>query len=105
MKKDLNFNLNLKTLLPRLKDLQKRLAGHALFIVVIVTLLAYVFVVFKINGLATAEPSTDQESANVASGKVPTIDRNAIQQVQALEQNNTSVHTLFQNARNNPFQE
>ena len=91
--------------MPRLKSLQKQLVDHALFIAVLAVLLAYVLVVWQISHLATAEPSPDAQSTNTSSGTTPTIDKNAIKQVQALEQNNTSVHTLFQNARNNPFQE
>ena len=103
MNKDLN--LNLKTILPRIRKLQKQLAGHGVFIAILVVLLAYVFVVWKISGLATAEPTPEAQAATNSTSGVPVIDKNAIKQIQTLEQNNTSVHTLFESARNNPFQE
>ena len=103
MKKDLNFDF--KTILPRLRKLQKPLSAHQTFIVTLVVLLAYVFVVWQISHLATAEPSANAQSANTTTSGVPVVDKNAIKQIQTLEQNNTSVHTLFENARNNPFQE
>jgi hypothetical protein len=103
MKSDLK--LNFKSIAPSLKKIQKRAAGHQTFLVTFVILLAYVFVVSQISQLATAEPSVDAQAANVTTSAAPAIDKNAIKQIQALEQNNTSIHALFESARNNPFQE
>jgi cell division protein FtsN len=103
MKKDLNFSF--KTILPKLRKLQKPLVAHQVFAVTLIILLAYVFVVWQISHLATAEPSAEAQSANTTTSGVPAIDKNAIKQILTLEQNNTSVHALFESARNNPFQE
>ena len=102
-KKNLNFDF--KAVLPRLKKLQKQLAAHQVFITTLVVLLAYVFVLWQINHLASAEPSPDALSATNSTSGVPAIDNSAIKQIQTLEQNSPSVHVLLQAARNNPFQE
>ena len=98
-------DLSLKSLnvLPALKKGYSKYGRHAVFGVVILILLVYVLVVLKINSLANAEPSPDQEV--LVTNSIPKIDGNAIKQIQALENNNTQVHALFEQARNNPFQE
>ena len=96
-------NLDIKALKVQAKKFAKLLAKHASFIAIMVVLCAYLIVVWRISGLATAEPSDD--ASQVASASIPKIDKNAIKQIQTLEQNNTQVHSLFNQARTNPFQE
>jgi hypothetical protein len=98
-----NISLKSFNLLPALKKFYSRYSRHAAFAGIIIILLIYVMVVFKIKGLASAEPSPDQET--VVTGSIPKIDGKAVQQIQSLEASNTEVHSLFEQARNNPFQE
>lgn len=100
-----NINFSLKTLQPQLKKAQWLLLKHALFVAILVVLLVYVLVVWRINQLANAEPSTDAETTALAASDIPKIDINTIRQIQNLEQTNTQVKSLFEQARNNPFQE
>ncbi|MBX4190883.1 hypothetical protein KW794_02230 [Candidatus Saccharibacteria bacterium] len=97
--------LSLKSInfLPSLKKLYSKYSRHTAFGAIILVLLIYVIVVLKINNLANAEPSIDQET--VVTGSIPKIDDKAIKQIQSLEASNTEVHSLFEQARNNPFQE
>jgi hypothetical protein len=99
---DKKLNLNLKSLKKQLNKALKLLAKHATFAAILLVLVAYLFVVMKISHLATADPPAIDPSQNP---KVPKIDKNAIQQIQQLEQSNTEVHSFFDAARNNPFQE
>ena len=103
--KDLNKNKDLKKikLKPLLKKLYKQYGKHLFFAAVIAVLLIYLLIVFKISTLAKAEPGPDQEGTVTTS--IPRVDKNAVDQIQSLEQNNTDIHTLFEQARNNPFQE
>ncbi len=103
--KNANLNINLKTLLPKLKKAQQLLLQHAVFAALMVILLIYVFVVWKINQFANAEPSDSAQTLVLAKANVPKINKNAIQQIQSLEQTNTQAQGLFDQARNNPFQE
>jgi hypothetical protein len=98
-------NLSLKSLnfMPPVKKFYSKYSRHAAFGAIILVLLIYVMVVLKINNLANAEPSADQE--NVVTGSIPKIDSNAVKQIQNLENNNADIHSLFDQARNNPFQE
>lgn len=100
----MNKNIDLKSvnLMPLLKKYSKQFGRHAIFGAIVTILLIYVLVVFKINTLANAEPSPDQTAAATL---IPRIDKDAINQIQSLEENNTEVRSLFEAARNNPFQE
>lgn len=90
-------------LVPAARKLYSRYGGHAVFGAVLFVLLVYVFIVIRINSLANAEPSLDQQ--NTVNSSVPHIDPKTINQIQSLENNNTDVHSLFEQARSNPFSE
>jgi cell division protein FtsN len=89
--------------LPLLKKYYSKYQRHAVFGAVLLILLVYVLMVLRINSLANAEPSPDQEQ--VVTNSIPKIDGKAISQIQNLENNNADVHALFNQARNNPFAE
>lgn len=89
--------------LPAIKKTYSRYSRHAAFAGILIILLIYVIVVLKINSLANAEPTPSQET--VVTGSIPKIDGGAIKQIQSLEASNTQVHSLFEQARNNPFSE
>lgn len=98
-------NINLKSLniKPLVAKFAKRFGKHVIFAALFAVLLVYLLIVFKISNFAKAEPGPDQEVTVTTS--IPKVDKKAVTQIQALEQNNTDVHALFESARNNPFQE
>ena len=98
-----NISTDLKGFVAKVKKLLPALVKHAPFIAIILVLLIYLFVVWRISQLAGAEPPADQGTVSV--GSIPKVDKNAINQIQALEKSNTEVHSLFNSARNNPFSE
>ncbi len=100
MSKDVKLNLD--ALKSKVKKFLAVLAKHIIFIVLMVVLVTYLFVVWRISQLAGAEPPTADDTTTSA---IPKVDKNAINQIQALEQSNTQVHSLFDSARKNPFQE
>ncbi|MEX1995252.1 MAG: hypothetical protein WD887_00540, partial [Candidatus Saccharimonadales bacterium] len=89
----MNSKLDLKSIRPTFKKYTESLRVHAVFIVIIGVLLVYLLVVWRISSYATAEPDVGAENAAVAS--IPKIDKDAIEQIQALEQNNTEIRSLF----------
>jgi hypothetical protein len=101
--KDAKKNIDLKAIKKQVTKFTKAESKHAAFLGIIFVLLLYVLMVWKISGFATAEPSSDDTA--IAQSKIPKIDKKAVTQILTLEQNNTQVHSLFNNARNNPFQE
>ncbi|MDO8591802.1 MAG: hypothetical protein Q7R60_02690 [bacterium] len=97
-----NINFNIKDLLAKFKKILPVLTKHAVFIALMVVLIAYLFVVWQISQMAGAEPPAADDTATTA---VPKVDKNAINQIQTLEQSNTQIHSLFDSARQNPFSE
>lgn len=102
MSKDLNLkSFNIK---PLLAKYSQRFAKHIVFAVIIVILLTYVFVVLKTSALSKAEPTADQ-SLTDTSTTIPRVNQQAVDRIQSLENNNTVIRGIFNQARNNPFQE
>ncbi|PJE65120.1 hypothetical protein COU91_03325 [Candidatus Saccharibacteria bacterium CG10_big_fil_rev_8_21_14_0_10_47_8] len=97
--------IELTSLKPRLKKYWQKFSAHAAFVVIMIILLVYVLVVWQISKLAATEPSVEAEDAAQAATNIPKVNRDAIGQIQSLEQSNTDIHSLFDQARNNPFQE
>lgn len=98
-------NIDLKGFKSKLNKLIRTSKKHAIFGAIIFVLLVYILVVWKISQLATAEPTPEAEAAAMVSSNIPKVDKKAIEQIQALEQSNTQVQSLFNTARNNPFSE
>ncbi len=101
----MNKGLNLKSI--DFKGLgtkyAKQYGKHMAFAAVIIVLLVYVLVVAKISALSKAEPSSSQTVDT--NSLVPRVNQQAINRIQALENNSPQIHSLFEQARNNPFQE
>lgn len=97
-----NINFNIKTLKAKAQKLLPKLIKHAPFIAIIVVLIMYISVVWRISQYAGAEPPA---SNDITAAAIPVVDKKAIQQIQSLAQSNTEVQSLFNSARNNPFSE
>lgn len=104
----MNASLSLKDLAKLKAQAKKylRLAMvHAAFAALLIVLLTYSFMVWRINHLAADEPSQAAEDSAISGTRFPKIDAKAITNIQELENNSSQIHSLFDAARNNPFQE
>lgn len=97
-----NIDFNFKSLPDRAKKILPVLVRHGSFAAIIVVLVIYLFVVWRISSLANAEPSP---SDDVVTASIPKVDSKAIEQIQSLAQSNTQIQSFFDSARNNPFSE
>lgn len=72
---------------------------------IVIVIIIYGFLALRINNLSNAQPS--QSSIDNQTNPVATahIDKNVIQQIEQLKDNNVNVQTLFEQARTNPFQD
>lgn len=77
---------------------------YSLMVFLVFVGLIYGFVLFRIHSLATIQPSSDAVSSQVKAARIPHIDQSVVHQIQSLQDNSVSVQTLFNQARNNPFQ-
>jgi hypothetical protein len=64
----------------------------------------YSFVVLRINTLVNTQPSQSDIDAQSKTSSVPRVDPKVAEQLQKLQDNSVNVQTLFNQARNNPFQ-
>lgn len=101
----MNKGLSLKSI--DLKGLtakySRQYGKHIAFGAIILVLLIYVLVVIKISALSKAEPNQSQTIDT--KSLVPHVNQQAINRIQALENNSPQIHSFFEQARNNPFQE
>ena len=100
MSKDIK--LDLKSFGPKLKALQAAILKHGPFIAIIIVLVIYLFVVWRISQLVGAEPPSSDE---VTAASIPKVDKKAIEQIQSLAGSNKEIQSFFDSARQNPFQE
>jgi len=96
-------NIIPKDLVSKITGFVNRFKRHIAFAALLAVLLVYIIVVWQISQLSAAEPDPTAQASTAQ--KIPKVDQKAINQIQSLEQNNTQVHTLLDQARNNPFQE
>jgi hypothetical protein len=99
MKLDIN---KIPVLLSRLKDLIKPYIG---FVIVIVILGMYGVVIWQIRAYVTQEPSEIKVAQELTTINIPKVDEEAINRITQLEDRNIQVKALFENARQNPFNE
>jgi hypothetical protein len=77
---------------------------YSLLLFVALVVILYGFLLFRINSLNSAQPSSAAIESKVEAGKTLRIDQKVVHQLQSLQDNSVSVKTLFNQARSNPFQ-
>src|SRR4051812_14676305 len=85
-------------------DSGRKLRPYSFVIFIVFTVLVYGFVLMRINTLSNLQPTEDAVSSQAKAAPLLSIDPAVINQIQALQDNSVSVQTLFNDARNNPFQ-
>ena len=74
-----------------------------IFIAILVGM--YGFLVLRINHFATTEPTDDAVTEKLQSAQRPKIDQSVVDKIQQLQDQNIQVQSLFEQARQNPFNE
>lgn len=94
-----------------LKGITKRLGGVARFahkyvvlIFIVVVVGVYMFIVLTIGHLAVAEPTDDDVTTKLKTIKRPVVSQDTLNKIQELQSQNVDVKAIFQQARDNPFQ-
>jgi hypothetical protein len=74
-----------------------------LFLLLIV--IVYAYVALRASALANANPSASAIADQTKASATPHIDQATVNKIQQLQDNSVTVRTLFNQARQNPFQE
>ena len=73
-----------------------------IFIVFVATLYGFLF--FRITTLTNTQPTQDAVNNQIKAAQLPYIDKSLVDKINALQNNNVNVKTLFDQARSSPFQ-
>ena len=95
----------LTSLLVKLKPAISFFKRYALFMFFIIFLGLFGFLVFRINQYARVEPSEDAIQDKLKAVQRPKVDQAVLDKIQQLQAQNVEVNSLFDKARNNPFNE
>lgn len=99
------MNLDLKDIPAKLNQLSNRLKKYNVFIAVIFVLLMYGFLINQIRLLSTSQPTRTEVDSRLNELQTPRLDEEALSKIQQLQSENIEVKALFNQGRQNPFQE
>lgn len=103
MKKDINLNMDV--IIDNLRAFIPRLGRYAVALFLLLLVAVYGFVLLRVLELRNVQPSDADVTAQVQASVTPHVDPTVVKQMQALQDNSVNVQALFDQARNNPFQE
>lgn len=95
--------MNSDKLKAQLQPLLKQLMGLKVPLFLLLVIGVYGFIVWRISALQQAQPNLDAVSSKLQASTH--IDQATITKIKQLQDNSVNVKALFNNARNNPFQE
>lgn len=101
--KNSDLNIDLKNLGPAIGKFVKRLGAYSAIIFFLFVATLYGYIVWRIDVYGNAPASQSEVNAKVATQ--PHIDPQVVQKIQDLQNNSVNVQSLFNQARENPFQE
>lgn len=94
-----------KSITESLTAVMRRVGRYRLFLFILAVVLVYGFILDRINTLSNAQPTPEAIAAQNNPIKKARIDKNVVKQLESLRDNSVNVQALFEQARNNPFQE
>jgi len=101
----MNNSINLKSITNIFKSGGKRIYQYRVLIALCVVVGIYGFVVWRIQTLDNLTPSANQVNAQTNPAIGAHIDKSVVNQLQQLRDNSVNVQALFDQGRNNPFEE
>lgn len=101
--KNKDLTINFGDLVAKLKKQLRQLNKYKAFSFFLVAAVLYGFIIWRINVYSNAPASQSEVSAQTTAQ--PHIDQATIDKIQSLQDNSVSVQSLFDQARQNPFNE
>ncbi len=97
--------LDVSSILEQAEIVAQKASRYKVILFLLFVVLIYGFIVYRINSLNSVQPSDNAIAAQNNPIKAAHIDKSVVNQLESLRNNNVNVQTLFEQARNNPFQE
>jgi hypothetical protein len=101
MSKDININMG--DLAGQLRTAGKKISAYKVLLFFLVIASLYGYIIWRINAFSNTPPNQSETTAKAIAQ--PHIDPGTLAKIQNLQDNSVSVQTLFNNARQNPFNE
>ena len=101
--KNKDLNLNVGNLSAAVKRKTQKLSSYKAFIFFLIAAALYGFIVWRINVYSNTPANQSEVSAQTSVQ--PHIDQATVEKIQSLQDNSVSVQALFDQARQNPFNE
>ena len=98
-------NIDIKSIVSKVLIVLQKLHRYVVIIFIVIIFSMYSFLVLRINSLASREPSEEEVTMQLLSVKRLRIDQSAVDKILQLQDNNVGVKALFDQYRDNPFQE
>ncbi len=95
----------LQDVLNKLKPALRFIKRYAVFIFVMLLFGIFGFFVLRINQYSRIDPTDDAVQEKLQAVQRPQVDQSALDKIQQLQDQNVQVHSLFDRARQNPFNE
>jgi cell division protein FtsB len=89
----------------QLQDFRKQFLRIKKILFVLLVVVAYIFIMWRINILSIAQPSRKSVASHQTTEALPQIDPATVNKIKQLQNDSVSVQALFNQARQNPFQE
>jgi hypothetical protein len=99
------MNIETKDILPKLKSAVGVLRQYMVIIFIGFLVLIYGFLVFKIGTVSNVDPDDEAVAEQLKDTRGLQIDQDAIDKILELKDQNIAVKSLFESARDNPFQD
>ncbi len=100
----MNISIKSNTANSSVKSFARSINMYRGFIFFLVLTSLYGFIVWRINVLSSAPPSQADIDSAIQSVPRPKISDSTVKKLQSLEDNSIRVQTLFNEARQNPFE-
>jgi hypothetical protein len=101
--KNKDIKLNVSDLPGVFKRYLGKVSAYKVFIFFLLVASVYGYIVWRINVFSNVTADPSQEAAQTSAQ--PHIDAATIEKIQSLQDHSVSVQSLFDNARQNPFNE
>jgi hypothetical protein len=98
-----NGNLDLASLTPLAGKALRRVRTYQAFLFFLIVASCYGFILWRINVYSNTPANLNEETAQI--GSQPHVDPVTVKKILDLQDNSVSVQALFNQARQNPFQE
>jgi hypothetical protein len=89
----------------QLGDVGKKIKRYLPIIFISSLLFLYAFLILRVSSYINMQPSEDSVNEKLQTTKRPQIDKQALEKILELQDQNIEVQSLFEEARQNPFEE